>query len=285
MTDCHRARDLIIAYVTDSIADHQLRELLDHVAACDGCSAYLRDMARAMEGLPYTLPLVKPPTGLRERVLDRIAREAGAGRPGDEQGNPAPQDTPDDRPSGEPGQCKSALSNRWRWVAAVAAALLVGAQLHLIRQVGSDRDLLRDELTQARREIAAAATVLGEGVIEPQWVVRMEKGDGFERAWGHATLYRTRYGDVLVLAVGGLPRPEGGGTYRAWLWGEDGATPAGPLEPDAAGYASLIVQLKRFDHRTMAITWEADGHAEGPPRGPRVLTAATPEDPPPEESG
>lgn len=285
MTDCRRVQDLIIAYVTDSLSDHQLRELLDHVAACDGCSAYLRDTARAMEGLPYTLRLIQPPAGLRERILDRIAREAGAGRPGDERGNPAPQGTPDHRPSGEAGQRRSPLPNRWPWVAAIAAALLVGVQFHLVRQMGSDRDRLRDELTQARREIAAAATVLGEGVIEPRWVVRMEKGDGFERAWGHATLYRTRYGDVLVLAVGGLPRPEGGGTYRAWLWGEDGVTPAGPLEPDAAGFASLIVQLKRFDHRTMAITWEADGREEGPPRGPRVLTAAAPGDPPPEADG
>lgn len=282
MTDCHRAQDLIVAYITDALGDQELRELLDHLAACDGCSAYLRDVARAMEGLAYTLPPIDPPAGLRERILHRIAREAEVGRMDHDPSNPVPRGERERQSAWEGKATGNRVQRRWPWAAAVAAALLVAAHIHLVREMGADSGRLRAELAQTRREIAAAATVLGEGVISPQWVVRMEKGDGFERAWGHATLYRTRYGDVLVLAVGGLPQPEGGGQYRAWLWGDDGVTPAGPMQPDEAGFASLIVQLKRFAHRTMAITWEADGHGATQPLGPRVLSATAPEDPPPQ---
>src|SRR5690606_30090651 len=162
---------------------------------------------------------------------------------------------------------------RWQAVAVVAVAFLLAGQGYFIRQVVQDNRRLQAEMTQSRLEIAAAATVLGEGVIQPQWVLRTDKSEGFEAAWGRATVYATRYGDVLVLAVGGLSHGEEGETHRAWLWGVGGPADAGVMRPDGAGFASLIVQLKRFDYHALAITQEPDARPSQEPRGPVVLFA------------
>lgn len=250
MSGCENARDLIATHVTSGLDGEEARLLLEHLAGCPACSEYLRELARAVHLLPYGLPLVPPPAHLKERVL-RAVREAGA--------------------QGEAARAAERPGRRPAWLLPAAAAVLLALQVGLAALGFAEYRRLSAGLDAARRQVAAAATVLGEGSLQPAWILRMIREEGFHRAWGHATLFRTRYGDVLVLALGGLPPAEGEGVYRVWLLAGDRRDDGGSFEPDAAGFASLAIQRPEFAYDAVGVTLEPDARPSAVPRGPRVL--------------
>ena len=77
----------------------------------------------------------------------------------------------------------------------------------------------------------------------------------------------------LVVALGGLPPVREGQVYRLWLLAGDRRTDGGSLTPDAAGFASLVVQLPEFAYDSLGVSLEPDGLPSPGPRGPRVLFA------------
>jgi anti-sigma-K factor RskA len=71
----HLIHDLAAAYALDALDDSERREFEQHLAGCNECSEELEGLRDAAAALAY-MPLGPvPPSGLRERLLDRVHEE------------------------------------------------------------------------------------------------------------------------------------------------------------------------------------------------------------------
>ncbi len=302
MISCDDARDLIVSYVTGDLKGEEARALLEHLAHCAACAAYLRELAQLTPLLPYGLPPVQPPPALKEKVLSALRGEweAGAGEAGKGEASlaaPAAELAGGLSPAGAhppawPGSPAAAEQTGGRATRAqprprggwdplrrlragwVAAALAVALPAGWLWQQQGQLRRLSGAVVRSQAELAAAASVLGEGELRPAWILRLTKEPAFSQAWGRATLYRTHYGDVLVVAMGGLPPVQGERVYRLWLLQGGKRVDGGSVRPDAAGFAFLLVHREIFQYDAIGLTLEPDGAVLEQPRGPRVLFAS-----------
>src|SRR5690606_11771991 len=192
------------------------------------CSRLLHEVVDAVHLLPYGLPPVQPPESLRTRILEAIRlEEERQSTPGEE----ASRDRPEVRRN-VPRWTTAALAVVW-----LLFVVAAGGWWHHAAQIRE----VREELREQREQWEAAATVLGEEVVQPIISLAMERGsEDFPRAWGHATVYDTRYGYVTILALGGLPDPGPGAQYRVWLYTRADAVDGGTFRPDAEGDAAVV---------------------------------------------
>lgn len=273
MNGCQVLQDLMIAHLTTPLQAVDRDRLLNHVAVCVRCRRYWREINKVITTLAYALPLTPPPMDLRERIIQRVRKEIVAGSFTPTLVHREDGATVEGRGFARK-RTNASPRNWWRRGAAAAMAFVLILQFAFLWRLIQEHGHLRTLVADFQRGMTASATLLGEGSLLPEWVIRMDKGAGFDQAWGHATLYSTRYGSVLVLAVGGLSPLDHGAVYRAWLGTDHERLDAGAMRPDSAGFAALILQLQDFSYDTIGITLEPDATETGAPRGPRVLFAS-----------
>ncbi len=63
-------RENTAAYVLGELRGAERTAFEAHLDGCEGCAAEVRAMAGVLGALPHGVPLVEPPGGLRQRVLD-----------------------------------------------------------------------------------------------------------------------------------------------------------------------------------------------------------------------
>ena len=246
--DCTRARELILRHITEApLQSLDAGQLLRHITVCPACYEYLRSSGEAWHLLPYGVPELAPPPDLKDRVLQQAVREKT-------------------RRARGLGFRKSWLRNASSVAAAAVILLLAGFWWQGYR---ASKELLA-EMSAARGQLQAAATLLTDTRQVPVQKIYLNHDHGFDNVWGVVSIYETRYGYVLAMSLGGLPTPEHSGVYRIWLLKDGKRTDCGSLLPDAAGYASVIMQMPDMEWEAIGITQEPDEKTLPEPRGPRV---------------
>ena len=220
-------------YVLDALAPAERSEFERHLQTCAECTAEVRSLTGVAAALPYSVPLVDPPPGLKGRVLAVSGRSATA--PSNVVALPM-----------RPPRPRSWASSAG-WLSA-AALLLVSAGLgfyatSLQREIAglrSEISTLNARLSDSEQRVAAATRLvsLADSRMAILTAPDMTQVDlqGQQpvapRASGRAFYSRSR---GLVFTASDLPPLRPGRSYQLWVVTAQQPVSAGLFEPDTAG--------------------------------------------------
>jgi anti-sigma factor RsiW len=225
MADHGQMEDAVAAYVLDASGDEAERaRVRAHIATCPTCRALVARLSQAVDALPLSTEEVRPPDGLRARIL-----AAAAAAPQGQEPAPAPLRIVPLPDRGRPG----AGGRRWRLpvyggaAAAVAVALVALAAWNIALNGQLNAPLAR-------------SSVVGTGNM----------------AGASGTVTASRRQAVLTLT--GMPQLPPGEVYEVWLIDGSGrAAPAGVFRPTPAGTAHVGIDQPLNDARVIAVTEES----------------------------
>lgn len=207
----HRAmRDLLGPYVLGALWPEEEREIERHLEACPAClkeERGLRDTHERLAGA--AIAGAAAPPHLKDRVLAAL---------------PAPGD--ETLPARELERTR-----RLRWVAPVAAALLV----------------------------AVALGAYSLGVFGPEETAALEPTGLAPEAGGAVEIERAPAGTEADLEVWGLPRTGPNEYYELWFGREEGRVSAGTFTVDDEGHGRLSTTCPKVaagDYRRVGVTLE-----------------------------
>ncbi|MEA2178297.1 MAG: hypothetical protein QOG77_1594 [Solirubrobacteraceae bacterium] len=142
--------DELAAYALGALDPRETAQFEGHLVNCEHCRAELARLGPAVEGLSTSVPRLDPPASLRERIMDVVDAEAGAG-------------TVAATPKRSPRR-RSSWSWAWRpapvaaFAAAIAIAFVAGFALR-----GGDGDTTTVEARALTDQPANAALVQHDG--------------------------------------------------------------------------------------------------------------------------
>jgi anti-sigma-K factor RskA len=211
-------------YVLGALDHAERRAFETHMASCAACAAEVRTLSGVARALPYALPQVDPPAGLRDRVLG--STKVRVFEPSTQQATTGTFNT--------------------GWLA--AAALLViavglGAYAMTLRErIGGLELQLAEAVTRLNRsEQQVAVAVRSSETAEARLAV-LTSPDLLQvdlsgqrpapQARGRAFLSRSR---GLLFAANALPPLPAGRIYQLWYLTKTTPVSAGLLQPDAGG--------------------------------------------------
>ena len=236
----HAAEALLGAHALGALSEAEVLQVEAHLAACEQCAARAAEFRQIANGLLHLAPEVKPPAGLRARLMAALDGDAQPAR----RSNPA--------------------GRRLVWAGALAAVALLALNLS---------QWVRNASLQAQLESLAAQQGAGQTAqalrsYPSSQVVELE-AEGIR-----GTLVYDPGFPLAVLYIWGLEDPGPQQAYQAWLISADGTrTSGGLLElPEEQGFAWLVVRAPRplQDYSGFGLTLEpADGSPL--PTGPRIL--------------
>jgi hypothetical protein len=226
----------------------ELEELRAHVQTCSRCAADLAGWRRTWSEAGPALaergpvPVLLPPGGLRDRILDAAqdhrdaapasrAGEQSDAKPGEPVGAGPAAQTRGQRTSRTAGSGRS-MPGAWLAVAAAIVIATSAATSGWLRQ--GEVDELRGEAARLQAEVEQLRTETGElrevaaafdRILANQrhWVVTLRTADGVPGG----TLAWTA--SEIVMVAGSLPAPASGQVYRCWVEDPTGRTPMGPM--------------------------------------------------------
>ncbi len=221
--------------------------MAEHLAECPFCREDLRQLDDVLGLLGTVVPQEAPSPGLRDRVLARVAAEAGVTRTAD-------------RPA-------LRLLPRWAQAVLATAAALVLVLTGAVAMLLYGQWQIRRELDALRAEQGEIASILAQ----PAWwaPVTAEAGQG-QPVVGRLYLQE---GDTGVLVIDGLAPLVPGQVYQVWLIRADNTrVSAGVFTVDASQRATLIVTAPGTwtAYQGMGITIEPGPAGSPGPTGPRV---------------
>lgn len=79
MQTCPRCDDAI-AYAFHQLSGAERASFQEHLAACPACRLKLAEVGETVDLLAFAAPQVNPPTALKQKVVRRVAEEAGRSR-------------------------------------------------------------------------------------------------------------------------------------------------------------------------------------------------------------
>jgi anti-sigma-K factor RskA len=270
-----------------------------HLSSCAECRAELRELTDAAAALAYTVSPVKPPAGMRARVLQSVrgvAPSEAASRAVDPSEFAAravdPSELRGGRAAVDPSESKGTdlrgLLGRfsvWQILGArpslafgAAAALVAVAALgitsaalmnrnsSLSREVARLYDRLREsqtETTGVRTQLASARD-LNDILASPDARVMQLAGKG-EGGRARATLAYERTTGRAVIVTAGLPPAPAGKAYQLWLIADNKKMPGGTFKTDPEGRARVSDRLPAGEaNPTFAVTLEREGGVNAP---------------------
>ena len=80
---CDEVRDLAASYVLGALTDQEMDAVREHLADCPETHAEFAELGSVVPALDAAVPLMEPPTGLRERVMAAAAADLDARRQAD----------------------------------------------------------------------------------------------------------------------------------------------------------------------------------------------------------
>jgi anti-sigma-K factor RskA len=223
-------RELTGLYALGALDAAERRAFESHLTSCAACAAEVRALGGVAGALPYALPQVDPPAGLRDRVLGasapstRIRREV-------------------EKPS--------AFDAGWLAAAAMlVVAVGLGAYAVSLRErLGGIEGQLADALTrlnQSEQQVAVAVRLVEAAearltlLTAPDLLqVDLAGQPPAPQARGRAFLSRAR---GLLFAANALPPLPAGRTYQLWYLTKTAPVSAGLLQPDAGGQVVTAFQ-------------------------------------------
>ena len=236
----HAAEALLGAHALGALSEAEVLQVEAHLAACEQCAARAAEFRQIANGLLHLAPEVKPPAGLRARLMAALDGDAQPAR----RSNPA--------------------GRRLVWAGALAAVALLALNLSQWVRNAS----LQAQLESLATQQGAGQTAQALRSYPSSQVVELE-AEGIR-----GTLVYDPGFPLAVLYIWGLEEPGPQQAYQAWLISADGTrTSGGLLElPEEQGFAWLVVRAPRplQDYSGFGLTLEpADGSPL--PTGPRIL--------------
>jgi anti-sigma-K factor RskA len=163
-----RYRDDLAAYALGALPEGEAAELRAHLERCEECRKQLRWLQPAVDLLPRSVPQVRPPKRLRNRLMRTVRAEARAADPG--------------RAAGRRRRDWQALL--WRPATAAAAGVLLAAGAgagYLLHQPSEESSVI------AGRAAGAAPSASGQlertggtGILRVQGMPRLAGGHVYE---------------------------------------------------------------------------------------------------------
>jgi anti-sigma-K factor RskA len=238
MTTHDSLRELAPDYALGLLDDPTRRDFEAHVETCAECAAEVRALAQVAEGIGRSVPQLRPPAALRDRVR-AIATESGA-------------------PEG--GYVVRGRRGIPRWLAAAAALAIIALGVYaasLQRRV----NVLEAELRGIRgaSDVLIAVDVTHVD-LAGQPVAPGARGRAY---WSPST--------GVAFIASDLPQPPEGKVYQLWLVLPEGPVSGGLLTVLDSGRGSVATPL-RVNARpvAVAVTIEPAGGVPAP-TGDRVL--------------
>lgn len=234
-------RESLPAFALGALDADERREVAAHVATCDSCTAELAELDRVVMGIGLDAPPVTPPSGLRARVLQRVAGEPQRATPGRAPAPFVPPAHRQDRPSASPSLMRLALAASV--LVAVAAsfyAFALRSEIRSLRETvaasAAEATSLRAEVITLRRNAVEVTHVINV-LKAPDMLSVSLKGQGtMPEATGRAFWSRTA---GLIFTADRLPALTAGRVYQLWTITGTTATGAGIFTADAQGAASV----------------------------------------------
>ena len=258
--------DLCAGYVLGSLNAEERRSLENHLEeGCSRCEAELNRLGAGASLLAESVPSLKAPKALRDRVLNAVRAEPipeGAARR-----------TPPPLPLRAPARRRVSIAT-WAWAAAATVIAVVGAlqwraAVRLERMVADTRG----ELAQLRQQLEDEKRWAALPDAPRALMVRLEPTpDGSPELSGRVMFDpATRR---AVVAFSNLSTPEGK-DYQLWAISKSGPSSLGLVRADSNGRA--VIRLPDVgDPSTLAafaVSLEQKGGAPTPsaPAGPVVM--------------
>jgi anti-sigma-K factor RskA len=209
-----------------------------HLLECRDCRQELDRLSDVVDLVGFAAPLVEPPSSLRDSVLSSLDATEPVSR-----------------------------IARWRWVASVAAALIIV--------------LLAGNIVLQMRGSNAAAPVVTPTPATTRAAVPLVWYDltsaNSQAGAARGVLCAQETGTVAWLMVQDLPALPANKTYQAWLSNGDQRMNAGTFTVDEEGRGFLIIRLTSSDtlshFATLGVTEEPKGGSPAP-TGDRFLVAS-----------
>ena len=234
---CEEVQALAGAFALDAVTPDELSAIRDHVAGCADCRAQLGQMVGVAALMPFSVPEVAPPAGLKQRILDEIAEET------DREGIVSLSDARDLRARADGPAAVARRRSFWtsRAWPAVAAAALVAA----IGFGGYSYNLQQSQPRVYTLHLQSAPQATGQLTYVPNQ---------------HTT----------YVTVDRAPDPGLGKTYQMWLIRDGKPESVGTIKPDPGGKANATLSKDLGGYQQFAVTVEPAGGSTQP-TGAQVL--------------
>lgn len=246
MTDVH---SLSGAYALDAVDDLERAAFERHLRECTSCSLEVLELRETVARLSDSVA-VEPPPGLRDSVLQAVARTPQA-------------------PPGRVAASSAASSSVRRWRRFAAASVAAGV---IAVGIGAGTwTVANRNVDDARRATAVAEARLarvGQVLAAPD-AKQLTAPAG---AGGTVTVTVSRSLNAAVAAIGGMPDPGPGKIYQLWM-----IPPGDPLAvarsvgktPARATAATEVVAVD--DANSFGVTVEPEGGSPKPTTTPVAL--------------
>jgi len=241
---CDEVRPLLSAVAIGALDADEAAGVAQHLLECRECRQELDRLSDTVDLIGYGAPQIEPPASLRDSFLRQLGDEAV------DVSTPAPV----------------TRVVPWRWIASIAAALIV------VLLAGNIALQLRDSNGAAPAASQASGT---RAAVPLVWYDLAAAGPQAGNATGFLCAQET--GRLAWLIVQDLPALPAGKTYQAWLTSGDERINAGTFTVDDKGRGFLTIRFSSgepLEHfTTLGVTEEPSGGSPTP-SGQRYLIAS-----------
>jgi anti-sigma-K factor RskA len=234
MSQAIDAHALAGAYALDALSEIERAAFTRHIAGCESCAAEVAGLSEAASRLAL-LDEQPPPARLKAAVLNEVyrTRQLPAVRAATTAAPPR-------------------ATNRTRWLAAVAAAVIGLAGMATVWVVQESR------LDDVRSSVAQDQTRIATILAAPDAQVLNTTVDG----GGRVTLVVAPSLDDGVIALSGLRTPAPDRAYQLWLIDDGVPASAGILAAGASSGTALLRDIGGAD--SVGVTLEPAGGSQRP---------------------
>jgi hypothetical protein len=226
------------AVAIGALDDTESAGVSQHLLTCRDCRQEFDRLSGVVDLFGFAVPQVEPPAALRDSILGNL----------------------------EPSSTVTRFA-RWRWVASIAAALII------VLLAGNIALQLRG--TSAAPPVATPSLTAARTTVPLEWYNLTAASPDAGKGWGILCAQQT--GTLAWLVVQDLPQLKTNMIYQAWLWDGDQRVNAGTFTVDAQGRGFLTIRLsssETLSHFTsLGVTEEPSGGSTAP-SGTRYLAAS-----------
>lgn len=240
---CEEVRPLLSAVAIGALDADETADVAQHLLECRECRQELDRLSDTVDLIGFAAPQIEPPATLRASFLSQLG----------------------DEPTKVPAPVPVKRVVPWRWIASIAAALIV------VLLAGNIALQLRDTNGTA----PATQTSGTQASVPLVWYDVTAAGPQAGQATGFLCAQKT--GRLAWLIVQDLPALPAGTTYQAWLSNGSQRVNAGTFTVDDKGRGFLTIRLsdtEPLEHfSTLGVTEEPNGGSPNP-SGQRYLSAS-----------
>ncbi len=257
---------LAVEYLLGHTDEVTRARMAAHLTECASCRADVREVARALDGVGRSVPVMEPPASLRARVMA------------------IPAATPQSAPLAHVAAPQASWTRLVPWVVAAAASVVAAVALWQNSVINGEVEQLRQQVADAR--ISAGQAQIVRASLEAQVetfsreAVVLRSSDlmaytlvgSAGASAAHARAYVT-HKQGMVFTAEGLPTLPAGKVYQLWVIVGNAPVSAGVFAPDASGRVHAVMGTPDITAMpsAVAVTVEPQGGLAQPSTTPILV--------------